>query len=71
MGLGKTYTALAVIRYFDARATSASVLTPKKLRENWTLYTRLDILNPFQKDRFNYLVLNHTDLPHHGYGREH
>ena len=66
VGLGKTYTALAVIRYFELRNERVLVLTPKKLRENWTLYTRPDTLNPFQKDRFNYLVLNHTDLSRTG-----
>ena len=62
VGLGKTYTALAVIRYFELRNERVLVLCPKKLRENWAVYTRPDTLNPFQKDRFNYLVLNHTDL---------
>ena len=62
MGLGKTYEALAVIKYFELRNERALVLCPKKLRENWTVYTRNDLLNPFVADRFRYDVLSHTDL---------
>ncbi len=62
VGLGKTFTALAVIKYYEARNDRVLVLVPKKLRENWTIYTRNDKLNIFEKDRFRYDVLNHTDL---------
>ena len=64
VGLGKTYTALAVIKYFENLNDRVLVLSPKKLRENWTLY-RSDNnspLNPFLRDRFAYTVLSHTDL---------
>lgn len=63
VGLGKTYSALAVIKYFELRNERVLVLCPNKLRENWTIYSRNnDMLNPFGKDRFNYDVLSHTDL---------
>jgi len=62
VGLGKTFTALAVIKYYELRNDRVLVLSPKKLRENWTIYTRNDKRNFFSQDRFNYDVLNHTDL---------
>jgi len=64
VGLGKTYTALAVIKYFQNFNDRVLVLSPKKLRENWTVYlaTNNNPLNPFVKDRFGYTVLSHTDL---------
>ena len=64
VGLGKTYTALAVIKYFELRNHRVLVLCPKKLRDNWTLYLAHNNteLNPFLKDRFAYTVLSHTDL---------
>jgi len=64
VGLGKTYTALAVIKYFENLNDRVLVLTPKKLRENWTVYQAHNNspLNPFLKDRFAYTVLSHTDL---------
>lgn len=62
VGLGKTFTALAVIKYYELRNDRVLVLAPKKLRENWTIYTQNDKRNIFSADRFNYDVLNHTDL---------
>lgn len=64
VGLGKTYTALAVIKYFEQRNHRVLVLCPKKLRDNWTVYLAQNNseLNPFLKDRFAYTVLSHTDL---------
>ena len=62
VGLGKTFTALAIIRYYELRNDRVLVLVPKKLRENWTIYTQNDKRNIFSTDRFNYDVLNHTDL---------
>ena len=62
VGLGKTYEALAVIKYFEERNKDVLVLCPKKLRENWTVYLRNDELNPFTRDKFSYDVLSHTDL---------
>lgn len=62
VGLGKTFTALSVIKYYELRNDRVLVLAPKKLRENWTIYTLNDDRNPFVNDRFNYDVLNHTDL---------
>ncbi|APQ73203.1 helicase-related protein [Clostridium botulinum] len=62
VGLGKTFSALAVIRYYELRNHRVLVLAPKKLRENWTIYTLNDKRNILLKDRFNYDVLNHTDL---------
>lgn len=62
VGLGKTFTALAIIKYYELRNDRVLVLAPKKLRENWTIYTMNDKRNIFSIDRFNYDVLNHTDL---------
>ena len=64
VGLGKTYSALAVIKYFELRNHRVLVLCPKKLRENWTVYlgSNMTELNPFVRDRFSYMVLSHTDL---------
>ena len=62
VGLGKTFTALAVIKYYELRNDRVLVLVPKKLRDNWTIYTQNDKRNIFVEDRFNYDVLNHTDL---------
>lgn len=62
VGLGKTFTALAVIKYYELRNDRVLVIVPKKLRENWTIYTMNDKRNIFDRDRFNYDVLNHTDL---------
>jgi SNF2 family DNA or RNA helicase len=64
VGLGKTYSALAIIKYFELRNHRVLVLCPKKLRENWTVFLAQNNsdLNPFLKDRFGYTVLSHTDL---------
>ncbi len=62
VGLGKTFEALAVIKYYQLRNDRVLVLAPKKLRDNWVIYTQNDIRNILGKDRFNYDVLNHTDL---------
>ncbi len=62
VGLGKTYTALAVIKYFELRNERVLVLCPKKLSRNWTIYRTPSSLNPFSDDRFRYDVLHHTDL---------
>lgn len=62
VGLGKTFEALAIIKYYELRNDRVLVLCPKKLRENWTLYTINDRRNLFAGDRFNFDVLNHTDL---------
>ena len=64
VGLGKTYEALAVIKYFEAKHHNVLVLCPKKLSENWLLYSSLykRQLNPLKADKLNYTVLSHTDL---------
>ena len=62
VGLGKTFEALAVIKYHELRNDRVLVLVPKRLRDNWTLYKANDRRNPLASDRFNYDVLNHTDL---------
>lgn len=63
VGLGKTYEALAVIKYYQERNDRILVLAPKRLRDNWTLWTQDDDdRNPLADDRLNYAVLNHTDL---------
>lgn len=62
VGLGKTFTALAVIKYYELRNKSVLVLAPKKLADNWTNYNANLTTNIFASDRFNYDVLAHTDL---------
>ncbi|MFJ6297207.1 helicase-related protein [Streptomyces griseoviridis] len=62
VGLGKTFEALAVIKYYELRNDRVLVLAPKRLRENWTVYRGNDRRNPLAADRFHYDVLNHTDL---------
>lgn len=62
VGLGKTFEALAIIKYYELRNDRVLVLCPKKLRDNWTLYTINDRRNILAADRFNYDVLNHSDL---------
>lgn len=62
VGLGKTFTALAVIKYYELRNRSVLVLCPKKLADNWLNYNRNLTTNIFSKDRLNYDVLCHTDL---------
>ncbi len=62
VGLGKTFEALAVIKYHELRNDRVLVLAPKRLRDNWTLYKANDKRNVLAADRFNYDVLNHTDL---------
>ncbi|WP_233253976.1 SNF2-related protein [Limnohabitans sp. MMS-10A-192] len=62
VGLGKTFTALAVVKYYELRNKSVLVLCPKKLADNWLNYNRNLKTNIFSRDRFNYDVLCHTDL---------
>lgn len=62
VGLGKTFEALAVMKYYSLRNKDILVLAPKKLRENWTLYAQNDKRNILAEDRLRYDVLNHTDL---------
>jgi hypothetical protein len=62
VGLGKTFEALAVIKYHELRNDRVLVLCPKRLRDNWLIYKQNDRRNVLLADRFNYDVLNHTDL---------
>lgn len=68
VGLGKTFEALAIIKYFEIRGANVLVLCPKKLEQNWTLYSlnyqRKN--NPFRKDNFRYNVRAHSDLTDRG-----
>jgi SNF2 family DNA or RNA helicase len=66
VGLGKTFEALAIIKYYELRNDRVLVLVPKRLRDNWTLYKANDRRNILASDRFNYDVLNHTDLSRDG-----
>ncbi len=62
VGLGKTFTALAVIKYYENRNKNVLVLCPKKLAENWNTYKDNYINNPIAEDRLGYKVLFHSDL---------
>lgn len=66
VGLGKTFEGLAIIKYHELRNDRVMVLCPKRLRDNWTLYKANDRRNFLAPDRFNYDVLNHTDLSRDG-----
>ena len=66
VGLGKTFEALAIIKYHELRNDRALVLCPKRLRDNWSLYRANDRRNFLADDRFNYDILNHTDLSRDG-----
>lgn len=68
VGLGKTFTALAVMKYYENRNKNVLVLCPKKLAENWNTYKDNYVNNPIATDRLNYDVLFHTDLSRtHGF----
>ena len=62
VGLGKTFSALGVIKYYELRNKDVLVLCPKKLEANWNTYRQNDKDNSLMKDRFRYDVLFHTDL---------
>jgi SNF2 family DNA or RNA helicase len=64
VGLGKTFDALAIIKYFEMLNYRILVLCPKKLKDNRTVYQshKNHNLNPFKEDRFSYTILYHTDL---------
>lgn len=62
VGLGKTFTALAVIKYYEGRNRSVLVLCPKKLNDNWITYRSNYLNNPIAKDRLRYDILFHSDL---------
>lgn len=66
VGLGKTFTALAVVKYYENRNKNVLVLCPKKLAENWNTYKDNYVNNPIVTDRLNYDVLFHTDLSRNG-----
>ncbi|MBO7219608.1 MAG: DEAD/DEAH box helicase family protein [Alistipes sp.] len=62
VGLGKTFTALSVIKYYENRNKTVLVLCPKKLNDNWITYRSNYINNPIAADRLRYDVLFHSDL---------
>lgn len=66
VGLGKTFTALAVIKYYENRNKSVLVLCPKKLNDNWITYRSNYKNNPIAKDRLRYDILFHSDLSRKG-----
>ena len=66
VGLGKTFTALAVIKYYESRNKTVLVLCPKKLCDNWMTYRNNYITNPIAGDRLGYTVLFHSDLSRNG-----
>ena len=66
VGLGKTFTALSVIKYYETRNKSVLVLCPKKLCDNWMTYRNNYITNPIAADRLSYTVLFHSDLSRSG-----
>ena len=68
VGLGKTFTALAVIKYYENRNKNVLILCPKKLGNNWVTFKGNYLNNPIAEDRLRYDVLFHTDLSRtHGY----
>lgn len=72
VGLGKTFTALAVMKYYSSRNKNILVLAPKKLANNWNQYRDNVRTNLFYKDRIHFDVLYHTDLGRtHGFSNGH
>ena len=68
VGLGKTFTALSIIKYYELRNRTVLVLCPKKLCDNWVTFKENYLNNPIAKDRLRYDVLFHTDLSRdHGF----
>lgn len=61
VGLGKTFSALGVIKYFQNNGYHTLILCPKKLCNNWTRYKE-NVNSRFEEDHFNYVVRCHTDL---------
>lgn len=61
VGLGKTFSALAVIKYFQTQNYLTVLLCPKKLEQNWDQYLRRRN-SRFEKDEFDYIVRFHTDM---------
>lgn len=66
VGLGKTFSALAVIKYYEKRNKDVLVLCPKKLANNWNTFKGNYVNNPIAGDRLSYDVLYHTDLSRNG-----
>lgn len=62
VGLGKTFTALAVVKYYELLNRNVLVLCPKRLSDNWLTYKKNYVNNPIAADRLRYDVLYHTDL---------
>lgn len=62
VGLGKTFSALGIIKYYEMRNKDVLVLCPKKLEANWNTYRHNDKNNILAGDRFRYDVLFHTDM---------
>ena len=62
VGLGKTFTALAVIKYYESLNKDVLVLCPKKLADNWLTYKNPQNDNPIWEDGLHYRVACHTDL---------
>lgn len=62
VGLGKTFTSLAVVKYYENKNRAVLVLCPKKLAANWNTYKHNYKNNPIAEDRLRYDVLYHTDL---------
>jgi SNF2 family DNA or RNA helicase len=71
VGLGKTFEALAVIKYFELLNSRVLVLCPKKLEDNWRVFRENDTRNPLLKDRFAFTVMAHTDLGQDKYATHH
>lgn len=62
VGLGKTFEALAVIKYFELKRKKVLVLCPKRLRNNWEQFLQSNTTNLLIDDNFNFKIMNHTDL---------
>lgn len=66
VGLGKTFSALGIIKYYEMRNKDVLVLCPKKLEANWNTYRHNDKNNILAADRMRYDVLFHTDISREG-----
>jgi len=61
VGLGKTWSALAVMKFFQQQGREILLLCPKKLEINWKRYRKHQD-SKFEKDQLDFFVRFHTDL---------
>ena len=61
VGLGKTWSALATMKYYQNKGFETILIVPKKLHQNWQYYHHLQN-SLFKDDEFKFVLRYHTDL---------